>query len=483
MERSHDTEDSWEVLSRTDSDSSIDSRTPVALHFPIALAERSASLQHPPALESPRNVVRLPQRKSLDKGTPAPRSRATGRRFRQRTISQERESLEKDDVGIESYTDGGSSSSSESLVDLQQPDLPLQPTEPPQQYHGVLAGDSWCSLSAPSAAAAPQPITLVFAGVPGSGKSSTCRSFADGSETGTLTDPASLPDDSGVASSVVLEGRTVTLVDTPGLGQPGAEATVLAALREKSLQGAHVALVLTVSICAPFDEHQAEALSSVLAAGGAGAATHAVVAFTCGDAPHADWAFLPNYLEEASPALQELSQKVDGRVTVIANNPIAAAENGSSTRSQVSRVLQLASSVAAQGTSAPWAHTSNAHREIGSGKEVSRLRKVVVYSLAACGMMGLHVLTSGSNGFNKKRDTCKRPGVLLWHLNECDTELTDGYTDSGTDGFTDGFIDGCTGGCTDGFTDGFTNGFTNGGTDGNCTCTCACAPATGATSY
>jgi hypothetical protein len=51
---------------------------------------------------------------------------------------------------------------------------------------------------------------------------------------------------------------------------------------------------------------------------------------------------------------QELSQKVDGRVTVIANNPIAAAENGSSTRSQVSRVLQLASSVAAQGTSAPW---------------------------------------------------------------------------------------------------------------------------------
>lgn len=233
------------------------------------------------------------------------------------------------------------------------------------------------------------------------------------------------------------------------------------ALRDHSLQGGSVVLGLTVSLSMAFDDAQAAALSALLTAAGPDAAAHAVLLFTHGDASDQDRTFLPNYLDEAPAALQEIARAVGGRTAVLANAVEGTSgDTDDSCSPQLLHVLALATAVAAHGDSGPWVrhvcHDDSVSQR-SAGGDVSRLRKAVVYSLAACGMMGLRVLTSGGSGFVKKREgpcydnsepnwpssaphMCCTPPV--WHLNEDaargsgnDSDTSDGAQRSDSEAF------------------------------------------------
>lgn len=79
---------------------------------------------------------------------------------------------------------------------------------------------------------------------------------------------------------------------------------MLEALRDAAVGGGAVALVLVISVAAPYVAGQAAAVAALIESAGQAVLSHTLLLFTHGDALEADRAFLPNYLDEAPPALQ-----------------------------------------------------------------------------------------------------------------------------------------------------------------------------------
>mmetsp|Transcript_8607 Transcript_8607/g.25836 ORF Transcript_8607/g.25836 Transcript_8607/m.25836 type:complete len:521 (-) Transcript_8607:672-2234(-) len=437
-----DTEESWEVLSRTNSDSSGDSRTPVALHFPVDLIPRAAS----EALAFPtvsKQTTPSPRRMSLDDRILAGRRKLAAGRQRAMNPSiakaggpeagsthMEVESDSDDSSSLDSSSCGpttgttagaGVTSIAPGGGDLGPGEVELLGT-PQQPFFGVLAGESWYSVpvTTESTNAAEgvaeqdsqqTPLTIVFTGAIGSGKSASCNTVLD-VETFTARHAAGpVTKDTATAELTIEGGRRVTIVDTPGLGQEGAREAVLEALRDAAVGGGAVALVLVISVAAPYVAGQAAAVAALIESAGQAVLSHTLLLFTHGDALEADRAFLPNYLDEAPPALQELLACVDGRTVMVDNTA-----KGKGRQDSVEALLSLAASAAVLDASASWLPPTAEHQDVREGREqaadghenlavhrgpsdVSRLRKAVVYSIAACGMVGLRVLTSGGGAF------------------------------------------------------------------------------------
>ncbi|XP_010263099.1 PREDICTED: immune-associated nucleotide-binding protein 8-like isoform X2 [Nelumbo nucifera] len=204
------------------------------------------------------------------------------------------------------------------------------------------------------ATASPNNITMVLVGRSGDGKSATGNSILKRKAFKTVRSSSSVRSTTEMQSSVLQDGRTVNVIDTPGLFDFSDDSTTaekeIAKCINLAKNGIH-AMLLVYSVSTRFSEEEEAAIRVIKGLFGQKIADYMIIVFTGGDLfdDDADKEF-QDYLAECPKPFQEILQSCKHRVVLFDNKT----KDENKRNLQVSKLLSLVDKVIKENGGRPY---------------------------------------------------------------------------------------------------------------------------------